>query len=264
MLDGMVSELALLVAIKNAPAARTPEVALLAAYKATGIVQARISQGALLVAHSSDVATRAAETALLVAYRTGVGGLVRSRAWTYTMDGHTFYVLNLGEEGTFVYDTTTDQWAEFETGGYGIWNMINGFEWGLYVVGGDVTSATVWTIDPDAVIDEDWRPIEHKVNGGLPSRSRDGVPLDALFLTISSGDIAEEGAELKMRFSDDQGRTWSSYYTITLMQANYSQDIAWRSLGQISAPGRIFEIYDVGGMIRIDDCNAILSGKDDG
>ena len=264
MLDGMVTEAALLTAVSNAPAARTTEAALLVVYKAAKLSFGRVTEEALLVAHSNDAAARSTEAAMLVAYSTGVGGLVRSRAWTYTLDGHTFYVLNLADEGTFVFDDSTGQWAQFQTGGYGIWNMLNGISWNLRVVGGDAIYPTVWQLTPDGVFDDGWRPIEHKVNGGIPSRSQDGRALDAFFLTISAGTIAEDGALLQMRFSDNQGKTWSAYYDIPLTEADYSQNIAWRSLGQITAPGRIFEIRDVGGMIRLDDANAIINGEDDG
>lgn len=257
-----VSELAALVAVKNGAGARDTEVVALVAFKSALLANSRVSEEGVLVAHSSDAAARVTESAVQVVYKTGVGGLVRSRAWSFNLDGHPFYVLNLSDEGTFVYDDRTGQWAQFQTGGYGVWNMIQGFEWGLYVVGGDAIYSKVWTIAPDSPVDEDWRPVEHKVNGGLPSRSRDGVQHDALFLTISSGFIGEDGALLQMRFSDDQGRTWSDYFDIPLTLSDYGQEITWRSLGSISAPGRVFEFRDVGGMIRIDDCNAIIDGEE--
>lgn len=259
-----VTETALLAAVRNGAAARDAEAVMLVAYRAADLANGRVSEEAALVAHSSDAAARVSDSAVLVAYKTGVGGLVRSRAWSYALDGHEFYILNLSEEGTFAYDDRTGQWAQFQTGGFGVWNMIQGFQWGLYVVGGDAIYPKVWALAPDSPVDEDWRPMEHKVNGGLPSRSRNGVSLDALFLTISSGNIGEDGALLQMRFSDDQGRTWSDYYDVPLELENYSQEITWRSLGNISAPGRIFEIRDIGGMIRIDDCNATVDGEDDG
>lgn len=257
------SEAALFAVVKNNAPSKVSETAALVAYKASVISHGRVTEGAVLVAHANDAAARTSELAISVAYKTNIGGLALSRAWTFTLDGHTFYVLNLGVEGTFVYDDTTGMWAQFQTGGYGIWNMLFGHTWGLYIIGGDAVYAKTWAIAPDSPVDEDWRPVEHKVNGGLPSRSRDGVPHDALFLTISSGFIGEDGARLQMRFSDDQGRNWSDYYDIDLVRSNYAQEITWRSLGSIASPGRIFEVRDVGGMIRIDDANATINGQTD-
>lgn len=259
-----VSQGSVLAASTSKPAARVTQAGMLVAYGRQRLSLGRVTQGSVLAAHTNMPNGRVTEAAVLVAYSNRIGRQVRSRAWTYTLDGHTFYVLNLGDEGTYVYDDTTQQWAQFQTGGYGLWNMINGFEWGLYVVGGDALYPLVWALAPDGVLDEGWRSVVHKVNGALPSRSRDGVPLDAFFLTASSGNIGENGATLSLRFSDDQGKTWSAYYEINLTEANYSQDLAWRSLGVISAPGRIFEIKDVGGLIRLDDANAIVGGQDDG
>src|ERR1700761_7246620 len=65
----------------------------------------------------------------LVVYGTGVPEESRTRAWTFTLDGHTFYVLDLGPEGTFLYDVVTQQWCEFITDGYGGWNMKAGTMW---------------------------------------------------------------------------------------------------------------------------------------
>lgn len=257
-----VAEMALLAVVQNGPAARDSEAVMLVAYKAAALSNGRVSEEALLVASASEPAARVSETAVLVAYKTGVGGLVRSRAWTFSLDGHAFYVLNLSEEGTFVFDDRTREWSQFQTGGYGVWNMIQGFEWGLYVVGGDAIYPKVWAIAPDSAVDEDWRPVEHKVNGGIPSRSVDGVTHDALLLTASAGFVGENGATIQMRFSDDQGRTWSDYYDVVLESGNYSQQIMWRSLGTFSSPGRVIEIRDIGGNIRLDDTVAIIDGEE--
>lgn len=66
-------------------------------------------------------------------------GGVFQRSWTFDFDGHTFYVLDLDDQGSLVYDLLTGQWSRFVTEGFGgRWNLRNGFHWrdGRMVVGG--------------------------------------------------------------------------------------------------------------------------------
>lgn len=189
-----------------------------------------------------------------------IGGQALSvqRAWTYTLDGHTFYVLDLGTEGTFVYDLTTGQWAKFITDGYTRWNVQNGVMWGNRVVGGAIDSEDVWEVSATALTDQDGDlQITHLVTGGLQTRSRLKVGVGALRLTGSVGNLGNiAGSTMRMRFSDNNGRTWSRYFDVTLTQGDYDGEIAWRSLGAFAAPGRVFELSDVGGPVRVDGVDA--------
>jgi hypothetical protein len=56
-----------------------------------------------------------------------------ARARSFTLDGHTFYVLDLGPEGTWLWDQVTGQWCTFETDGYGKWSFANGTMWGSHI-----------------------------------------------------------------------------------------------------------------------------------
>jgi len=40
---------------------------------------------------------------------------------------------------------------------------------------------------------------------------------------------------------------------ITVEPGNYFQEFAWRSLGKIGAPGRLFQLVDYGAFARIDE-----------
>jgi len=196
------------------------------------------------------------------------GGLAISkrRAWTYTMDGHTFYVLELQSEGTWVYDVGTKEWAHFYTGGGGQWNMQNGVQWGIRVVAGDLTTTDVWELTPTALTDNAGASqIQHVVTGGIQVRTREKRGVGALRVTASLGNLGNTaGSAMVLRFSDDQAKTWSSNFTVSLTQADYESEIAYRSLGSFNLPGRIFELSDVGGPVRIDGCDAEIEGIPDG
>jgi hypothetical protein len=194
-----------------------------------------------------------------------------NRAWSYTLDGHTFYVLDLGAQGTFVYDQLTNQWSQFVTGAPATnggnnlqWNFQNGCMWGTRIVGGDLAVSTVWEMAPAAVLDNDATQIAHVCTGAVPARSRTYITCDALRVSASFGLLDSSGAvNFNLRFSDDQEATWSTYYTVALTPGNYGGEIAWRSLGAFASPGRIFELSDSGGLIRIDGADVYLDGFDD-
>jgi hypothetical protein len=127
-LGGRTSQLAALLVVPQIrqAASEVHQLAGLVVYAPPSTRQARTSQTAALVPYEIGKFTvpRTSQLALLVVYTTGVPDQSRSRAWSFVLDGHTMYVLNLGEEGTFVYDTVTQQWCKFETWGYNQWNVI--------------------------------------------------------------------------------------------------------------------------------------------
>ena len=266
------SQLAMLVAYADPSgvelSVNASQTALLVAYFPTVFAHDVFSsQAALLVPYGITDMTSpfVSQTALLVAYATGTSTNTRSRAWTFVLDGHTFYALDLGAEGTFVYDLTTKQWCQFATAGYEGWNMKFGTMWGEgRIAGADSINQYVWEMDPDATTDELFRTIQHVVTGGLLSRTRLAKAVGKFTVTGSSGIVDEAaGATISLRWSDDQGNTWSDYQTLALTASDFSQTMTWRSLGAYAAPGRIFEISDVGGILRIDGADAGINNFDE-
>lgn len=194
----------------------------------------------------------------------GIPSTSRKRAWTFTMDGHPFYVLDLGIQGTLLYDQLTDQWSVFVTSGYNQWNVANGCQWGQRIVGGDLYTTELWEMQPGALKDNGTLDIVHIVTGGLVKRNRTFVSVDALRLAISNGQLdALTGAYVTLAFSDDQGKTFTTMPSINLTQADYTTELAWQSLGSFAAPGRVFRITDVGGFLRIDGCDAGINDFDE-
>lgn len=232
----------------------------------------RTSDEAALVVYAtepSNVPRTSQEFALVVWGTTPPGEENRSRAWSYTMDGHVFYVLDLGLEGTWVFDYDTNQWSEFETAGYSGWNMHVGAVWQTAnrVVAGDLLNSYVWEMAPTDVLDEEFRPIEHLATGGVMTRSRVHLGVESVRLAGSIGQIQDDldGISTFLRFSDDAGETWSTEYEVLVSPGQQSSgyEIAYRSLGSFMAPGRVFEFRDTGGMLRIDGADLFLEDFDD-
>lgn len=194
----------------------------------------------------------------------------RLRCWTFSLDGHDFYVIRLGETSTLVYDTTTQQWMDWQSPDLPFWRANVGMNWiGMgpntlngkatsKVVVGDDSAGLLWTLDPTEGVDQSARddredvPFVRKVVGGLPMRLRETQSVGAVYLTADIGTPQTTLANVTLRTSDDNGKNWTDQGTITVEPGNYDQEFVWRSLGLIKAPGRIFEISDNGATVRID------------
>ena len=218
-----------------------------------------------VVRQGSDGAmARVASAAFQVVWATGDLDGSRQRAWTFDFDGHTFYVLDLGASGTPVYDTLTGQWSRFRTAGYGGWNFKNGFHWrtGKMVIGGADGSGQLLRLSAQSFLDEGWRPVIYEVRGMVQTTSKDFIRQYALRMIGATGLLADSiSPATKMQFSDDRGVTWSPVFTLELTP-NSRQRIEFRSLGAFTAPGRIFRIYDEGGIKFIANVEAHMGGED--
>lgn len=178
------------------------------------------------------------------------------RGWAFELDGHEFYVLRLGNIGTYVYDRTTQQWSQWLTGLDANWNAAVGRNWNDYVVAGALEDAHLWSVSPDVVVDDgdvNDLTITRTVTGLYSVRGRNRVRCSAIRVTASVGDPDTPSATIQLRFSDDYGNTFSSPRSITLSATDKQQSIDFRSLGTMRSPGRVFEIIDAGGATRIDD-----------
>ena len=188
------------------------------------------------------------------------------KAWAFTFDGHIFYVLNFTTEAALIYDITTRQWSRWFgaaalEGGEPFWNMFRGMVWKGRVIAGGMEDNRIWELDPHSMLDEDSTPIQRKVTGFQEVRGSSSVRQGSLRVTARKEDAAVPST-LTMKFSDDRGKTWSSERTVDLAANSYSQRIEFRSLGRLRAPGRVWEISDEGGFVRIDGADADLEGED--
>jgi len=178
------------------------------------------------------------------------------KAWAFVLDGHVFYVLNDVDGDTMVCDLRTGQWAHWRTGSAQKWNMFRGLMWRGNAIACDKNSNVLWSVDPESVLDEDAIEIQRVVTGFQPLRGRASVRQGSLRVTASVGEPSAVDAEVRMRFSDDEGETWGVQYVRVLQPEEYAQVLRYRSLGRIRAPGRIWEVADEGGLIRIEGVDA--------
>ena len=207
-------------------------------------------------------------------------GNPKLRVWTFSLDGHDFYVLRLGDTETLVYDLYSEQWVDWANFQKEFWRANNGQNWagaaklaytyGSDVVVGDDTYGLLWFLDPEQPYDQDpdyLAPVqeqyfERTTMGQVAIRGREVMPCYACWITSDMGDPAYVGAGVTLYTSDDAGKTFDNHGLVTVTPGENSPELSWYSLGQISAPGRLFKIVDDGAIARIDGLQ--MNDPDDG
>lgn len=190
------------------------------------------------------------------------------RVWTFTLDGHDFYVLRLGDLETLVYDLLTEQWSVWDSHGLPYWRIFSGITWqgaqnlaqsfGSNILGGDDTKGLVWFLDPQQSFDQ-YPEVDSAIEkqsftrvavGQIGARGRKATPCYAAFINGDNYANKIIDASVSLKISDDAGKTYIDAGSLVFSP---NGTYAWYSLGQISSPGRIFKIEDTGVMTRIDD-----------
>jgi hypothetical protein len=214
---------------------------------------------------------RVSQSVVRVVYRGRIEDTI-VRAWTFTLDGHDFYVLRLNETETLIYDTSTEQWVNWDSHGLPVWRVncgINwiegqsiGFESGSAILAGDDQAGILWALDPERAFDEavlsdapeQTVPFQRIVMGQVPMTGREVLPCYALFLIGDNfGPLTDVFTpQITLEYSDDAGKTYHDAGTIEVTPSTVNQPYEWYSLGQIEAPGRLFRLRDTGVFTRID------------
>lgn len=178
------------------------------------------------------------------------------RAWTFNLDGHSFYVLQLGtRNGTLVYDQTTGSWFEWQSftseNSAAPWRGRCGWNWNTDIVVGDDNFGLLWNIKTETYQDE--TPLAGYANydviavltGGLNQTLRNTTPCNGVMMDYMITEVPTHDTHVKLETSDNEGRSFDDQGTIALTGADQEQ-IQWLSLGRIVMPLRVFKLTDNG------------------
>lgn len=194
------------------------------------------------------------------------------RAWTFTLDGHDFYVLNTVEE-TLVCDLSTEppSWFVWGSGDSSLWRGWVGRQWiaklpsedafGTNILVGDRVNGTLYFLNPQLPADDNpdfnedsTQPFKRVITGQVIIRGRTAVPCYGVEMTGSPPQLYDSALNsVELLISDDRGASYVSCGTITVEENSYDQRFDWLSLGSMTTPGRLFQIVDYGALTRVDD-----------
>ena len=155
-----------------------------------------------------------------------------ARAFTYSHEGHKFYVLEV-DAGTFVFDHATGAWHQRQSFGLTWWRCntaVNAF--GALRVG-DRTTGKIYNPSPD-VYTEAGEPIAFDITLPTIEAGRERVAMNAFEVTCETGvgnaDVADP--QIILTYSDDGGHTWSNEMWRSLGAiGTYRTRAVWRGLG---------------------------------
>lgn len=192
------------------------------------------------------------------------------RAWTFTLDGHDFYVLRLGTSETLVYDMLTEQWYQWGTGSSSLWNVYHGENWiegnslggrlGSNVLVGSDGNGALYFLNPDQDVDDgnaeerQQTSFLRRVTSQVPVRGYDQKSIYEVQLIGTIGEQAVENSlnSVTLSYSDDRGDNYLSAGVIDIPAGDFEARATWRSMGSFRSPGRMMRVEDFGALKRID------------
>lgn len=161
--------------------------------------------------------------------------------WSFSIDGHPFVLVKTGEQGTLIYDMSTQEWASWNLEGNIGLGFRDGETYEEFYLMGSPEDNKIYTFDLSETDDENGS-FTSIVTGGLPMRSR---KTQECFSVYAAGDRSDtDGRVLSLFTSDDGGRDWFFHGNVVL--SGNDSEAGWRSLGLIRSPGRMFELQDTG------------------
>jgi len=172
--------------------------------------------------------------------------MTNAYSFTYSKNGHDFYVITVPNSKTYVFDTTTKVWHEKKTSDIETWLpscIASAFSMDIV---GDSATGRLYTLDTNYFKDRDNDYIEREIIFPTVFQNYERIIYDTLYADIETGMtriIQGQGSnpQVMLCWSDDGGITfkserWRSFGKI----GSYKKIVEWRQLGQ--SKQRIFKI----------------------
>ena len=167
-------------------------------------------------------------------------------AWGFAWQGHVFYCLTIGDQGTFVYDLTTDRWSKWLTYGQDRWLPGLGcIGWDNFPLVGDTVTGSIYSLSQAKFSDEDTPIVGYLTFGQALSGQRPTLP--SLTIEMVTGYATEVGQGsnpiVQVRFSRDGGIVYGPWRQAGLgLQGEYNKRVRFNRIGQFKPPGIIGEL----------------------
>jgi hypothetical protein len=170
----------------------------------------------------------------------GYSTISDAEAFTYTLDGHAYYVLTFPTAAaTWVYDASTQQWHERDSRSsdisLGRWRVQSHIScYGKHLVG-DGLNGTVWEMSPFVYAEGDEDLVRMIQFPPLYAEGRrafmSSLEVD---MEVGAGLSSGQGSDpqIMLQWSDDGGNTWSNEHWRDIGGiGNYRTRVSWERLG---------------------------------
>lgn len=187
------------------------------------------------------ISTHDIERELLEEY--SIDNVLNAYAFTYSANGHDFYVLSVPSSKTWVFDMTTQVWHERKTTGLNTWlpySVANAFNKNIV---GDSITGDLYVLDSNHYVDGESTYIEREIIFPPVFLQDSRMIFDKLYLDIETAPTNDgrQNPQIMLSWSDDGGKTWSSEHWKDFGKTGeYKKRIIWRNLGQ--ARQRIYKL----------------------
>ena len=192
--------------------------------------------------------------------------------WGYQQDNHYFYVITFPTQGvSYCYDLTTGKWHQRA----GFYNGQLTRDWANCCVSwngnniiGDYASGNIYILDPNNYTDNGIPRKWVRTWKALPPSTPSDVAFsfNQLQIMLETGITVPIGTNpiIMLRWSDDGGYTWTSYFEI---QAGMIGQTTWRALwtrlGSTKIGTGLDRVFEISGTdpiaIKITGCNVEVS-----
>ena len=155
-------------------------------------------------------------------------------SYTYTEEGHSFWVINFGSQ-TWAYDTTTGAWHQRCAGNFGAYHtayhsFVPEFGNGKHLTGGPL-DGTIYETSV-AFYDDNGTDIYWRHALPFLYNARNRMYDQRLELEMETGTAPSGTPTVTLDYSDDRGHTFGTQYTAIIGAAGaYSQRVYWAQLG---------------------------------
>ena len=155
-----------------------------------------------------------------------------ARGWTYTLEGHKFYVLEI-DAGTFVHDRATGAWHRRKSFGMDHWRCNGAVDAYGQLLLTDRDNGNIYTPSND-VYTENSEPIRMEMTLPTLEYQRQWVNMYSLEVTTETGTGApDDDPQIMMQYSDDGGHKWSAELWRGMgKQGERRNRSIWRKLGK--------------------------------
>lgn len=156
------------------------------------------------------------------------------RAWGYELDGHRLYILSVGGDMTLVFDLNNPgPPTRFSSLGYDYWRSHLGCTIGGTVLAADNLAATIYRLNPDKMADDS--NVFSMTFTAFDQVADIGMAVAEVRLECQTGVGLNTGQGssplVVMKYSDDEGRTWSNLKPASMGVMGDYVRVVWRRLG---------------------------------